>query len=193
VFDRDQKNLESLLMERILTPPPAGDGDRWNRKLSPEEPEITKWVDKQSAEKIAKDSTQKMHLVGEDPHGLGEKLLTLTLKNGVNHEVVNSHIQDIALKGFLLQVKQYLQFVKNTMSFKQEARDAASALLITYGFNESEETIGDKPEFSKAGPSSWEEYKKLLMWGADMDPKQLKNLSPEERKKRIDKFFKPPR
>jgi len=192
VFDRDQKNLESLLMERILTPPPAGDGDRWNRKLSPEEPEITKWVDKQSAEKIAKDSTQKMHL-GQDPDGLGEKLLTLTIKNGVKHGEVKAHLQDIALKGFFPQVKQYLQYVKNTMKFKPEVRQAATALLITYGFNESEETIGDKPEFSKAGPSSWEEYKKLLMWGADMDPKQLKNLSPEERKKRIDKFFKPPR
>ena len=192
MFDKDQKILESLLMEKILNPPPAGDGDRWNRKLSPEEPEITKWVDKQSAEKIAKDSTQKMHL-GQDPEGLGEKLLTLTIKNGVKHGEVKAHLQDIALKGFFPQVKQYLQYVKNTMKFKPEVRQAATALLITYGFNESEETIGDKPEFSKAGPSSWEEYKKLLMWGADMDPKQLKNLSPEERKKRIDKFFKPPR
>ena len=63
MFDKDQKNLQSLLIERIIAPD-AGHGDRWRR-------------DKQNAEKIAKDSTQKMHLVGEDPHGLGEKLLSL--------------------------------------------------------------------------------------------------------------------
>lgn len=190
MFDKDQKKLESLLMEKILNPPPAGDGDRWNRKLSPEEPEITKWVDKQNAEKIAKDSTQKMH-VGQDPDGLGEKLLTLTIKNGVKHGEVNAHLQDIALKGFLPQVKQYLQYVKNTMKFKPEVRQAATALLITYGFDESEENIRKRPYFKK--DASWEEYKKSLLHGADMDPKHLKSLSPEERKKTIDKFFKPPR
>ncbi len=179
MFDKDQKNLQSLLIERIIAPD-AGHGDRWRRN-------------KQNAEKIAKDSTQKMHLVGEDPHGLGEKLLSLTVENGVAHDEVKNNIHDIALKGFLPQVKQYLQFVKNTMTFKPQVRQAATALLVTYGFEEQEENIGKEPYFKKGTPTSWEEYKKILSHGADMDPKHLKSLSPEERKKTIDKFFKPPR
>ena len=30
MFDKDQKNLQLLLTEKILTPPPS-DGDRWER------------------------------------------------------------------------------------------------------------------------------------------------------------------
>jgi|TARA_R110000765_G_scaffold265938_1_gene365382 hypothetical protein len=176
MFDKDQKNLQLLLTERILTPPPS-DGDRWERnQFSPEEED--KYLD--AAGDIDRD-------------GWGEKLLTSAGNHGVGSPEVKSHIADIGKAGAFLQVKKFLQYVKNTPSkYDQHIRDAAEALIITYKFDEEEETTGHKPEFKKNTPSSWEEYKKRLMWGSDMDPKQLKNLSPEERKKRIDKFFKSP-
>ena len=159
-------------MERILTPPPASDGDRWRPKFSPEQ------IDEL------------------DPDGWGEKILTSAGNHGVGSPEVKSHLVDIGEAGAFLQVKKFLQNVKNTPSeYEKHIRDAAEALIITYKFDEAdeaEETIGDKPGFRKDTPSSWEEYKKRLMWGADMDPKILKDLSPEERKKRIDKFFKSP-
>ena len=173
MFDKDQKNLQLLLTERILTPPPS-DGDRWERnQFSPEEED--KYLD------AAGDC---------DRDGWGEKLLTSAGSHGVNSPEVQSQVIEIAKEGLLHDVKLYLQFVKNTVKYSPEERQAAQALLSTYGFNEEEETTGHKPEFKKNTPSSWEEYKKRLMWGSDMDPNQLKNLSPEERKKRIDKFFK---
>ena len=176
MFDRDQKNLESLLMERILTPPPASDGDRWRPKFSPEQ--LDKHLD--AAGDIDRD-------------GWGEKLLTSAGNHGVSSPEVKSHMVDIGNAGYFLQVKKFLQYVKNTPSkYDQHIRDAAEALIITYKFDEEEETTGHKPEFKKNTPSSWEEYKKRLMWGSDMDPKILKDLSPEERKKRIDKYFKSP-
>ena len=105
---------------------------------------------------------------------------------------MQSQVVEIKKEGLLHDVKLYLQCVKNTVKYSPEERQAAQALLSTYGFNEEEETTDHKPEFKKNTPSSWEEYKKRLMWGSDMDPKILKDLSPEERKKRIDKYFKSP-
>ena len=84
-----------------------------------------------------------------------------TVENGVAHDEVKNNIHDIALKGFLPQVKQYLQFVKNTMTFKPQVRQAATALLVTYGFEEQEENIGKEPYFGT--PTSWEEYKKICI------------------------------
>ena len=191
MFDKDQKNLQLLLTERILTPPHS-DGDRWERdQFKPEQ--LDSHLD---------DAGEFINII--DPDGWGEKLLTSAGNHDVLSPEVKSHIADIAQAGAFLQVKKFLQYVKNTPSnadrtqgYDQHIRDAAEALLITYRFidtsrpdNEEEETTGRKPEFKKNTPSSWEEYKKRLMWGSDMDPNQLKDLSPEERKKRIDKYFK---
>jgi len=178
MFDKDQKNLQSLLMERVLTPPPS-DGDRWEREqFPPEQPEQIDELDR---------------------YKRGENLLISATNHpaGVNSAEVRAHIANIVTAGALLEVKKYLQHVKNTIHPKEDIdeykkRQAAEELLTTYSeFNEEEETTGDKPEFKKNTPSSWERYKEQLMWGSDMDPKQLKNLCPEERKKRLDKFFKP--
>ena len=191
MFDKDQKNLQLLLIERILTPPHS-DGDRWERdQFKPEQ--LDSHLD---------DAGEFINII--DPDGWGEKLLTSAGNHDVLSPEVKSHIADIAQAGAFLQVKKFLQYVKNTPSnadrtqgYDQHIRDAAEALLITYRFidtsrpdNEEEETTDHKPEFKKNTPSSWEEYKKRLMWGSDMDPNQLKDLSPEERKKRIDKYFK---
>ena len=184
MFDKDQKNLQLLLTERILTPPHS-DGDRWERdQFKPEQ--LDSHLD---------DAGEFINII--DPDGWGEKLLTSAGNHDVLSPEVKSHIADIAQAGAFLQVKNFLQFVKNTPSnadrtqgYDQHIRDAAEALLITYYQDEGEETTGRKPEFKKNTPSSWEEYKKRLMWGSDMDPNQLKDLSPEERKKRIDKYFK---
>ena len=85
MFDRDQKNLESLLMERILTPPPASDGDRWRPKFSPEQ--LDKHLD--AAGDIDRD-------------GWGEKLLTSAGNHGVGSPEVKSHIADIGKAGAFL-------------------------------------------------------------------------------------------
>jgi len=125
-----------------------------------------------------------------DDAGWGEKLLTSAGNHTVDSPEVRSHMVDIGKAGAFLQVKKFLQYVKNTPSkYDEHIRNAAESLLTQKEFNEEEETTDHKPEFKKNTPSSWEEYKKLLMWGSDMEPKQLKNLSPEERKKRLDKFF----
>ena len=168
MFDKDEKNLQLLLIEKILTTPP-NDGNRWERnQFSPEQ------EDKRRDEELVT---------------IFQKLLTSAVSHGVNSPEVQSRVIEIEKERLLHDVKLYLQFVKNTVKYSPEERQAAQALLTTYGFNEEEETTDHKPEFKKNTPSSWEEYKKLLMWGSDMDPKQLKNLSPEERKKRLDKFF----
>jgi hypothetical protein len=168
MFDKDEKNLQLLLIEKILTTPP-NDGNRWERnQFSPEQ------EDKRRDEELIT---------------IFQKLLTSAVSHGVNSPEVQSRVIEIEKERLLHDVKLYLQFVKNTVKYSPEERQAAQALLTTYGFNEEEETTDHKPEFKKNTPSSWEEYKKLLMWGSDMDPKQLKNLSPEERKKRLDKFF----
>ena len=168
MFDKDEKNLQLLLIEKILTTPP-NDGNRWERnQFSPEQ------EDKRRDEELIT---------------IFQKLLTSAVSHGVNSPEVKSRVIEIEKERLLHDVKLYLQFVKNTVKYSPEERQAAQALLTTYGFNEEEETTDHKPEFKKNTPSSWEEYKKLLMWGSDMDPKQLKNLSPEERKKRLDKFF----
>ena len=171
MFDKDQKNLQLLLTERILTPPPS-DGDRWERNQFPEQ------EDKRRDEELIT---------------IFQKLLTSAGSHGVDSPEVQSQVIEIEKERLLHDVKLYLQFVKNTVKYSPEERQAAQALLLTYfpdAKPEEEETTDHKPEFKKNTPSSWEEYKKRLMWGSDMDPNQLKDLSPEERKKRIDKYFK---
>ena len=71
-----------------------------------------------------------------------------------------------------------------TQGYDQDIRDAAQALLLTYGFNEEEETTDHKPEFKKNTPSSWEEYKKKINVGIRYGSKTIKKSFSGRKKKK---------